>query len=337
VLEFACLILLTLPSSLALQLSKEVEDAKGEKDRVSSEVESLQMRLNLLQTKLEGDTRKYEEQIQKLQQQLVERPLRRKVVPPSVPEGSPSLPSVLSTAPTAAVKPTVTTTPTASIRPMAIQVTSAPTAHVTPTMVTQHVAPSTTQLSSINSTAAAAVFVRSSSQQVTPTPSSVVSSASGSVSMVTTTTTSVSPVVAIPQSVEHGGERRGERAVKRRREEQQEPGSSLEPPATKRSRHLAQPPELEPTPTSAMEAQEQPVQTSDEVGSGALAMDTQVTESQVLVPETQTGTELSSSSTILYQDQGASQSEINAVPETQSIEVTQTTSEMEVSRALRDP
>ena len=49
-----------------------------------------------------------------------ERPLRRKVVPPSVPEGSPALPPVPSTAPTAAVKPTVTTTPTASIRPIPI-------------------------------------------------------------------------------------------------------------------------------------------------------------------------------------------------------------------------
>ena len=51
-----------------------------------------------------------------------------------------------------------------------------------------------------------------------------------------------------------------------------------------------------------------------------------------MVPETQTGTEPSSSPTILYQEQAATQPETSAVPETQSIEVTQTTSEMEVSR-----
>ena len=62
--------------------------------------------------------------------------------------------------------------------------------------------------------------------------------------------------------------------------------SSLEPPATKRPRPLAHPSpspslDLDPTPTSVMEAQEQPAQTSEEVGGVAPPMDTQVTESQV--------------------------------------------------------
>ena len=217
-------------SSLPSQLGKELEDARGDKDRSSSEAESLQLRLDLLKSKYEGETKKQEEQIQKLQQLLRERPLRRKVVAPSVPEGSPALPPVPSTAPTAAVKPTVTTTPTASIRPIAIQTTSAPTAHVTPTMVTQHVAPSTTQLSS--SSAIAAVFVRPTSPQVS-TPVPVVVVASASISVAATTTTSVSPMPAISQSVERGaerggergGEREGERGAKRQRDdEQQEPG-----------------------------------------------------------------------------------------------------------------
>ena len=62
--------------------------------------------------------------------------------------------------------------------------------------------------------------------------------------------------------------------------------SSLEPPATKRPRPLAHPSpspslDLDPTPTSVMESQEQPAQTSEEVGGVAPPMDTQVTESQV--------------------------------------------------------
>ena len=62
--------------------------------------------------------------------------------------------------------------------------------------------------------------------------------------------------------------------------------SSLEPLATKRPRPLAHPSpspslDLDPTPTSVMEAQEQPAQTSEEVGGVAPPMDTQVTESQV--------------------------------------------------------
>ena len=62
--------------------------------------------------------------------------------------------------------------------------------------------------------------------------------------------------------------------------------SSLEPPATKRPRPLAHPSpspslDLDPTPTSVMEAQEQPAQTSEEVGGVAPPMDTQVSESQV--------------------------------------------------------
>ena len=224
-----CTLIVSVSSSLPSQLGKELEDARGDKDRSSSEAESLQLCLDLLKSKYEGEAKKQEEQIQKLQQLLRERPLRRKVVPPSVPEGSPALPPVPSTAPTAAVKPTVTTTPTASIRPIAIQTTSAPTAHVTPTMVTQHVAPSTTQLSS--SSATAAVFVRPTSPQVsTPVPVVV---ASASISVAATTTTSVSPMPAISQSVERGaerggergGERAGERGAKRQRDdEQQEPG-----------------------------------------------------------------------------------------------------------------
>ena len=103
------------PPPFPPQFGKELEDARGDKDRSSSEAESLQLRLDLLKSKYEREAKKQEEQIQKLQQLLQERPLRRKVVPSSVPEGSPALPPVPSTAPTADVKPNVTTTPTASI------------------------------------------------------------------------------------------------------------------------------------------------------------------------------------------------------------------------------
>ena len=71
-------------------------------------------------------------------------------------------------APTAAVRPTVTTTPTASIRPMPLQTTSAPTAHVTPTQVTTSI-PATSEALPTQSTStvgSAAVFMRSTSPLV---------------------------------------------------------------------------------------------------------------------------------------------------------------------------
>ena len=190
------------------------------------------------------------------QQLLKERALRRKAVAPSIPEGSSSsLTLSQTTAPTAAIKPTVTTTPTASIRPMAIQTTSAPTAHVTPTMVTtQHVIPSsssstsasqlTNQISSstgVSASAAAAaatVFVRSTSPQVVaPLPS-------------TTTVTRairVSSQGGVASGSGLGEEPNSRGTIKRRREEesvqQAEPGSSsvAAPPARKRQKPLQQP------------------------------------------------------------------------------------------------
>ena len=227
----------------------------SEKEKLSGELVNIKQQLKELQEKSaknEADMKKMEATMSRQQQLLKERTLRRKAVAPSIPEGSSSsLTLSQATAPTATIKPTVTTTPTASIRPMAIQTTSAPTAHVTPTMVTaQHVIPSTStsqltnQISSstgvsTSTAAAATVFVRSTSPQVVaPLPS---------------TTTAARAVIA---SAQQGGvasgsglgveEPNSRGTIKRRREEesvqQVEPGSSsvAAPPARKRQRPLQQ-------------------------------------------------------------------------------------------------
>lgn len=235
-------------------MSNELKDAVADKERLSGELETVKRELNEVQEKSaknEAEMKKMDATISKQQQMLKERTLRRKAVAPSIPEGSSSsLTLSQTTAPTAAIKPTVTTTPTASIRPMAIQTTSAPTAHVTPTMVTtQHVIPSssatsqlTNQISSstgvsASTAAAATVFVRSTSPQVVaPLPS---------------TTTAARAARASSQGGVASGSGLGEepnsrRVIKRRREDesvqQAEPGSSsVEPPATKRLKPLQQP------------------------------------------------------------------------------------------------
>ena len=74
-------------------------------------------------------------------------------------------------APTAAIKPTVTTTPTASIRPMPLQTTTAPTAHISPTQVTVSFTETTPSITPPTSTPAAAVFVRGTSPLLTATRS----------------------------------------------------------------------------------------------------------------------------------------------------------------------
>ena len=189
---------------------------------MSSETESLQLRLSLLETKHEGETQKHDSELQKRDteiqklKQLLQR-FRRKAVNPTVTEGTPPIP-IPSTqvAPTAAVKPTVTTTPTASIRPMAVQTTTAPTAHVTPTMVTtQHITPPTSQLANQIGTVAA-VFVRSTSPQiVTPLPTVTVSSSVAvSVTMATPSIPVASPSVSMASQPPEG-----DRASKRRRED----------------------------------------------------------------------------------------------------------------------
>lgn len=263
------------------QAAKELEDAKAEGEKLSGELANLQQELKQLQEKYDADTKKQEMNISKLQQMLKERRPRHKAVVP-ISEGVSSLPSSQTTAPTAAVKPTVTTTPTASIRPIkAIQTTSAPTAHVTPTMVTvQHVVPATTttpfmsanQISSnviSNSTAAATMFVRSSSPQiVTPLPTTSISVAS---------TTSTSPPVGIAvASQESSGEGVSRGTVKRQREDDtQEPGSTLEPPASKRQRPILQqqPQQVAASTSLAPDTQGE--------GEGVNAMDTQPSDSQV--------------------------------------------------------
>lgn len=221
--------------------------------------------------KNEIEMKKMEATVSRQQQMLKERTLRRKAVAPSIPEGSSS---AQTTAPTAAIKPTVTTTPTASIRPMAIQTTSAPTAHVTPTMVTaQHVIPSTstsqltnqisssTGVSTSTAAAAATVFVRSTSPQVVaPLPS---------------TTTAVRAVTASSQggggsAIGSMGEETSRGTVKRQREDESiQPGSSIAPPARKRQRPLQQPHVAASTSLAP-----------DTQGEGE-GMDTQVTELQV--------------------------------------------------------
>ena len=248
------LIQFALQTSCLSQLSNEMKDAVSEKDKSSSELEAMRQQLRELQEKSardEAELKKMAATITRLQQQLKERTIRRKAVAPSIPEGSTSTLTLSQTsAPTAAIKPTVTTTPTASIRPMAIQTTSAPTAHVTPTMVTaQHVIPatSTSQLTnqissstgvSTSTAVAATVFVRSTSPQVVaPLPS---------------TTTAARAVIATSQGgVASGslGEEPNRVAIKRRREEDSvqqaaESGSgaaSVAPPARKRQKPLQQP------------------------------------------------------------------------------------------------
>ena len=182
------------------QISSELEVSKSNNAKLTSEMEGLQLRLDALTSKYDSDGKRHQQTIAKLQLQLRERSTRRKVVVTSG-EG-PSTLSPAPTAPTAAVKPTVTTTPTASIRPMAIQTTSAPTAHVTPTMVTQqHVHTMPPPVSGATVTSAvltnqiqapvAAVFVHTTTPQVvTPIINAIpVSSAAASVTSNTSTST----------------------------------------------------------------------------------------------------------------------------------------------------
>ncbi len=167
------------------------------------------MRLALLEQKhssevqkRDDDVRKRDSEILRLKQALQRS--RKKVVGAAAAEGVTPVPfAPTQVAPTAAVKPTVTTTPTASIRPMAIQTTTAPTAHVTPTMVTnQHVTvtPMVSHLTNqTGSAAAAAVFVRSSSPQVvTPLPTVTVSTSLASTTVATPIISVASTAVAMP-------------------------------------------------------------------------------------------------------------------------------------------
>ena len=199
--------ILTLFSPLSLssppQVFQELEQSESDAAKKTTEVEDLQLRLDALSSKYNSDGKRQQQVITRLQQQLRERPVRRKVAV-ATGEGSSAMMSSAQSAPTAAVKPTVTTTPTASIRPMAIQtVTSTPRAHVTPTMVVQHVSAAVVTAVSSGATTnqmqapVAAVFVRTTSPQVvTPIVNAVNAVASvTTTSSIPSTTTSVPPII----------------------------------------------------------------------------------------------------------------------------------------------
>ncbi|XP_064382187.1 nucleoprotein TPR-like isoform X2 [Halichondria panicea] len=260
--------------------SKEIESTTSERDKLKADQESLQQEHTTLKDKHDIETAKLNTTIIKLQQALKERGPRRKVVPPSISEGTSSL---QSSAPTAAVKPTVTTTPTASIRPMAQTTTAAPMAHVTPTMMAP-VVNSTQSMTTSSTTPTAAMFQRSvSSQMVSRIPATSVVSSS-----ISTPSTSTLGIARGSSQVSRsmGDESRG--VTKRQREEEEQEGgasTSVVPPASKRKKPLVarvRQRQMEVTASSSPSPDTQG-ETPPSNGDG----ESQATESQVLAAESQ--------------------------------------------------